>query len=120
MRKSFSAVRSGLGCIPILARRTFKSWDANGCTSADENLQNLTIRSSGGGGKHKDKAYMSVGEPPTRMDRMRSSATAAYVYTTTSCDSRQFRSSGITETSCSFVSYRCTDKHARSKESFFF
>jgi hypothetical protein len=30
------------------------------------------------------ETYMSVVEPPTRMDRMRSSATAAYVYTTTS------------------------------------
>jgi len=47
---------------------------------------------------------MSVVEPPTRMDKMRSSATAAYVYTTTSWDSRRFRSSGSTETSCSFVS----------------
>ena len=52
------------------------------------------------------EAYINVVEPPMRMDRMRSSATAAYVYTTTSCDSRRFKSSGSTETSCSFVSYR--------------
>ena len=34
-------LRSALGlcCIPILAKRTSRSWDANGCTSADKNLQ---------------------------------------------------------------------------------
>ena len=50
------------------------------------------------------KAYIGVFEPPVRIDRIRSSATATYVYTTTSCDSRRFSSSGNTETSCSFVS----------------
>ena len=50
------------------------------------------------------KAYIGIIEPPVRIDKMRSSATAAYVYTTTSCDSRRFSSSGNTETSCSFVS----------------
>ena len=52
------------------------------------------------------KAYMGTIVTPVHIDRMRSSATAAYVYTTTSCDSRRFSSRGNTETSCSFVSCR--------------
>ena len=52
------------------------------------------------------KAYMGVIVTPVHIDKMRSSATAVYVYTTTSCNSRQFSSSGNTKTSCSFVSCR--------------
>jgi hypothetical protein len=48
--------------------------------------------------------YMSAVEPPARIDRMRPSATAAYVHTTTSCDSRRFSSSDNTKTSGPFVS----------------
>jgi hypothetical protein len=50
------------------------------------------------------KTYISMVESPTRIDNMRSSATAAYVYTTTSWESRRLSSRGSTETSCSFVS----------------
>ena len=49
------------------------------------------------------------------IDKMRSSATAVSVYTTTPCDSRRFSS---TETGCSFVSCReiqGTDNHARGR-----
>lgn len=54
--------------------------------------------------KDTSETYIRVAESPTRIDNMRSSATAAYVYTTTSWESRRLRSRGSTETSCSFVS----------------
>jgi hypothetical protein len=44
IRKSFSAVLSGLCCASILERRAFKSRRAKGRTSADENLQRYSER----------------------------------------------------------------------------
>lgn len=55
-------------------------------------------------GEDAREKYIRMAESPTRIDNMRSSATAAYVYTTTSWESRRLSSRGSTETSCSFVS----------------
>ena len=61
IRKSFSAVRSGLFWTLILARMTLRSCGVNGCTSAYENLQKLMRgRDDGEEGVHGHHRYSST------------------------------------------------------------